>query len=51
MEEILKEALLEASFWEHQLTDDEKSKITFEEARNQVIDRILVKYKSKILKK
>lgn len=51
MEEILKEALLEASLWENQMTEDEKSKISFEQARKKVINRILAKYKSKILKK
>lgn len=50
MEEELKKALMEAARWETQLTPKEKSKITFGEARQLVVNRIFKKYKDKILK-
>lgn len=50
-ERELKEALLEAAKWEEQLTEFEATKINLSEARQLAIDRILQKYKNKILKK
>jgi hypothetical protein len=49
-EEYFKKALLEAVKWESQLTEYERTKISFAEARQCVVDRILKKYKDKILK-
>ena len=43
--EKLKKALLEAAKWEEQLTEYERTKITFAEARQCVIDRIFEKFK------
>ncbi len=51
MEKELKKALLEAAKWEEQLTEYERTKISFAEARQCVVERILEKYKNKILKK
>jgi hypothetical protein len=51
MEEKLKMALLEASKWEEQVTEIERTKKSFFEARQYVINRIFEKYKNEILKK
>jgi len=50
MEEELRNALLEASIWEGQLTEYERTQISFLEARKCVVDRIFEKYKNKIIK-
>ena len=50
MEEKLKMALLESAKWEEQLTEFERTKISFGEARQCVVDRIFEKYKNEILK-
>lgn len=44
-EKKFKEALLEASKWEEQLTKYERTKISCAEARQRVLDRIFKKYK------
>lgn len=46
MKKKIKKALLEAAKWENQLTEYERSKISFDEARKRVIDRIFEKYKN-----
>lgn len=43
-----KKALLEAANWQNQLTEFEKSTITFEQAKTEVINRIFEKYNNKI---
>ena len=39
-----KSALIEAARWEEELTDNERSKISFAEAREKVVNRIFEKY-------
>lgn len=50
MEKEFKNALIEASKWQEQLTEHERTKIPYSEARKAVIGRIFEKYKSKIIK-
>lgn len=50
-DKLLKKALLEASKWEEQATEFEKSTIPYSEARQYVLDRIYQKYKNEIIKK
>lgn len=44
MNEILLQLITEASHWEDQLTESERSEITYREARERVIGRIYTKY-------
>lgn len=46
----LKSALLEATLWTQLLTEKERSDIPYQEARNRVIERLVKKYKNKIIK-
>ena len=46
MENELLNALIEASKWENQMTEYEKTKITYFEAREAVINRIYKKYEN-----
>lgn len=50
MEKELKEALMEAAKWEYQLTKHEGSKLSYDKARQRVVNRIFKKYKDKIIK-
>ena len=50
MEKELKEALMEAAQWEHQITKYEGTKLTYAKARERVVNRIFKKYKDKIIK-
>jgi hypothetical protein len=50
MEEQLKKALLEAAKWEEQLTESEKTKMAYTEARQCVVNRVFEKYKNLIVK-
>lgn len=45
MEKEFKKALLEASKWEEQATEYERTKISFAKARQRVLNRIFKKYK------
>lgn len=47
----LKKALMEAAKWDTQMTEHERSKVPYSEARELVVDRIVEKYKDKIIKK
>jgi len=44
----LKSALKEASWWNLQLTEYEKSEIFYDEARKRVLKRIFEKYKNSL---
>lgn len=47
--ELLQTLITEATHWENQLTDFEKTEISYSEARQNVINRMYEKYKDSFL--